>query len=262
MRIGILSDVHSNLEALRSVLDALSKVDAIWCLGDTVGYGANPQECLAEVRRKCNVVLMGNHDDAVAGGHDLDWFNPWAKEAILWTQGQLSPEDLEDLSQLPTQTCVWLNDNRLPAVWLAHGSLRDPVDEYILNPETAAFNAHLLLQVFTETLSESDAPAVLFFGHTHVAEAYFVRPQSRRLEHRQFLFNEEIKLEAGGIYLINCGSVGQPRDGNPMAAFGILYTEAMKVEVFRITYDIDAAASKILKSGLPSELAFRLYQGW
>lgn len=262
MRIGIIADVHGNWEGLQSIWQAAEGVDIFWCLGDTVGYGANPCECLAAVRQHCAVVLKGNHDETVATLRNLDWFNPWAKEALLWTRDRLDRSELDYLSQLPAQTCIRLESKRLPVVWLVHGSLREPVEEYILNHEIAIANLQLLREAFAQTLPDGEAPAVLFFGHTHVAEAYFLPPKSRRIQHRRFLTDTEMVLEPGGTYLVNVGSVGQPRDGNPKAAFGILDTETLTVQIFRVHYDIDAAAQKILRAGLPSELALRLYQGW
>ncbi len=262
MVIAIVSDVHGNWEGLQAVWRAAEGVDIFWCLGDTVGYGADPSQCLAAVRQRCAVVLRGNHDETVATGRKLDWFNPWAKEALLWTQDRLDGSELDYLSRLPEKACVRLESERLPAVWLAHGSLREPLEEYILNHEIAAANLQRLKEAFAQTLPESDAPAVLFFGHTHIAEAYFLPPKSRRIQHRRFLTDTEMVLEPSGTYLINVGSVGQPRDGNPKASFGTLDTETLTVRVFRVRYNIDAAAQKILRSGLPSELALRLYQGW
>ncbi len=262
MRIGILSDVHSNWEALQAALAQLEGTDEIWCLGDTVGYGANPQECLATVRQKCRVLLKGNHDEAAATLWQLEWFNEWARAAVLWTHQQLSEEELTFLQNLPDRKAVSLPSPSLPTVWLVHGSLRAPLTEYILSAEVALENALLLQQEAQKTAGEGDFPLVLFFGHSHVAEAYFVPPKKRRLQHCRFLVDATLPLEPKGIYLINVGSVGQPRDGNPYGACAILDTEVLTVQVIRFPYDIQTAARKIVQEGLPQELAWRLFQGW
>ncbi len=262
MRIGIISDVHGNWEALQAVLTHLEDADSLWCLGDTVGYGANPRECLEALRHRCDILLKGNHDEAAAILWRLEWFNDWARAAALWTHHQLSGEEREFLHNLPDQQYVALDSEKLPCVWLAHGSLRDPLTEYILNTESALANIQVLREIAEGTVDTSEVPLMLFFGHSHVAEAYYLPPRARRLRHQRFLVTSDLPLEVGGIYLINVGSVGQPRDGNPYAAFGILDTEALTVRVYRVPYDVETAARKILRVGLPQELAFRLFQGW
>ncbi len=264
MRIGIISDVHSNWEALQAVLAHLEgkDVDELWCLGDAVGYGANPRECLSLLRQRCRVLLKGNHDEAAATLWHLEWFNDWARAAALWTHQQLTEEERLYLHGLPASQVVSLPSSSLPAVWLVHGSLREPLTEYILNAEIALANIHALQQEAQERLGQTTAPLVLFFGHSHVAEAYFMLPNKRRLQHRRFLVNTTLSLEPDGIYLVNIGSVGQPRDGTPHAACAVLDTETLTVEVFRLPYDVQTAAQKILQAGLPQELAWRLFQGW
>lgn len=269
MKIGIVSDIHGNLEALGSVwqLFDAEKVETVWCLGDIVGYGASPRECLAEVKDRCSVILKGNHDEAAATLWGLDWFNEWARQAIVWTHQQLREQERSFLGSLPASVKLLENpvqerENKPGSpfpVWLVHGSLRQPLTEYILNAHIAAENLELVMEEVTSV----DVPALLFFGHSHVAEAYFLpSPHSRKLRHQQFLVTTEIHLQRGGVYLINVGSVGQPRDGNPYAACGILDTENLVLKVFRVPYDIERAAVKILRAGLPQELALRLFQGW
>lgn len=262
MRIGIISDIHGNLEALQAVwhLFDAEKVDTVWCLGDIVGYGANPSECISEVKSRCSIVLKGNHDEASATLWGLDWFNEWARQAALWTHYQLSEQEIAFLENLPTNREVKLESENLPVVWLVHGSLRDPLTEYILNAHIAAENMELLLNKAT---SVAGTPTLLFFGHSHVAEAYFLPSRrSRKLRHQRFLVTTDFQLQPDGVYLINVGSVGQPRDGNPYAACGILDTETLTLRVFRVPYDIERAAVKIIRAGLPQELALRLFQGW
>jgi len=262
MRVGIISDVHGNLEALQAVwqLFDAEKVDTVWCLGDTVGYGANPRECLAKVRDRCSVVLKGNHDEASATLWGLDWFNEWARQAALWTHHQLSEQEISFLRNLPASERVDLRDENLSVVRLVHGSLREPLTEYILNAHIAAENMELLL---SEIEPSTESPALLFFGHSHVAEVYFLSSlRSRKLKHQRFLVTTDFQLQPGGAYLINVGSVGQPRDGNPYAACGILDTETLRLRVFRVPYDVERAAIKIIRAGLPQELALRLFQGW
>jgi predicted phosphodiesterase len=262
MRVGIISDVHGNLEALQAVwqLFDAEKVDTVWCLGDIVGYGANPKECLAEVRSRCSIILKGNHDEASATLWGLEWFNEWARQAAIWTHYQLSEQEISFLENLPASRKVEIESENLPVIWLVHGSLREPLTEYILNAYTASENIRLLLSKLPST---SSTPALLFFGHSHVAEVYFLpSPRSRKLRHQRFLVTTDLQIQPDGVYLINVGSVGQPRDGNPHAACGILDTEALTLRVFRVPYDIERAAVKIMRAGLPQELALRLFQGW
>jgi predicted phosphodiesterase len=271
MKIGIVSDIHGNLEALQSVwqLFDAERVETVWCLGDIVGYGANPKECLAEIRDRCSVILKGNHDEAAATLWGLEWFNEWARQAIVWTHHQLSAQERSFLQNLPASIRLFRSHSREQReqdsfdlafpVWLVHGSIREPLTEYILNAHIAAENIEVLMAEALPT----DAPTLLFFGHSHVAETYFLpSPRSRKLRHQRFLVTTEFQFQPGGIYLVNVGSVGQPRDGNPHAACGILDTENLTLKVFRIPYDVERAAVKILRAGLPQELALRLFQGW
>ncbi|MGQ9463585.1 MAG: metallophosphoesterase family protein [Candidatus Fervidibacter sp.] len=262
MRVGIISDVHGNLEALRAVWELFDaqKVETVWCLGDTVGYGANPRECLSEVKKRCLVILKGNHDEASAGLWGLEWFNEWARQAAIWTHHQLSELERNFLKELPASQKVDLESEKLQTVWLVHGSLREPLTEYILSARIALENIELLLN---EAPPGIESPTLLLFGHSHIAETYYLpSSRSRKLRHQRFLVTTEFQLEPEGIYLINIGSVGQPRDGNPHAACGILDTETLTLKVFRIHYDVERAAVKIMRAGLPQELALRLFQGW
>jgi len=245
MRYGIISDIHGNLEALQRVLEELEDVDEVICLGDIVGYGANPNECCQLVRERCSLIIMGNHDAAVIGLMDLRWFNVVAAEALLWTRSQLSEENINFLSSLQTLK----NVDRL--FLTVHGSLRHPIEEYILDERIA----------YASMLKMPEDINLCFFGHTHVAEAYLRRLNEKSVSRVEMSKGGKLKLSSDEVYLINCGSVGQPRDGNNMAGFGIYDVELNEVEVRRVMYDIETTARKILKAGLPPLLAQRLFFG-
>lgn len=243
MRYGIISDIHGNLEALESVLAAINDVDVIVCLGDVVGYGANPNECCELVREHCKVALLGNHDAAVLGMMDLTWFNEMARTAVLWTREQLNRDNWAFLESLPTVKCI---DDAFTAV---HGSLRNPIEEYILDH----FTAHASLTMLNTRIG--------FFGHTHIAEAYEWFPRMQKIYHINLSHGGEVQLRDDARYLVNCGGVGQPRDDNPQASFGVYDTEGQVVEVIRVDYDVETAAQKIVDAGLPALLAQRLFWG-
>ncbi len=245
MKILILSDVHGNLEALEAVLSAASDVDRSWCLGDLVGYGPDPEACVARIRGRCSLVLAGNHDLGVTGRLNLGDFNPVAAEALLWTRSRLSPEALAYLKGLPSQVEV-------PelGVLLVHGSPRDPVWEYIFSPGQ-----------ILEVLRETPVP-LTFVGHTHNAFWAAYDPESGELEVEGRPAGQTLRLEGGRRYLINPGSVGQPRDGDPRAAFALWDTETGEIRFERVEYDLRAVQMKILRAGLPPQLAERLSYGF
>jgi diadenosine tetraphosphatase ApaH/serine/threonine PP2A family protein phosphatase len=205
-------------------------VDEIICLGDVVGYGANPNECVDIVRSSCSAVVLGNHDEAAldpAGPHD---FNPIAQKAIEWTAAQLTDENLSFLSSRPM---VAKKENIL----LVHSSPHSPEAwDYIINEEEAAE----AIQYFEEM--------ICFIGHTHVPGIFSAGGKSRSV----------LRTER---HLVNVGSVGQPRDGNPMLAFGIFDSVAWEYELIRSEYDIQGAVDKILNAGLPRDLGYRLMYG-
>ncbi|HIE50273.1 MAG TPA: metallophosphoesterase [Armatimonadetes bacterium] len=242
MKYGLISDIHANWEALEAVLEALGEVDAYLCLGDVVGYGANPNECCERVRELGCTTIIGNHDEAALGRMDLNWFNPYARAAVEWTMAALTPENRKFLESLPATAEV---DDFL----LVHGALPDPW-MYITSPLEA-------LLTF-----QNMEPDLCFIGHTHVAEYYYV-------EKNQGSFPSQVSLRRGGTvqvtperrFIVNCGGVGQPRDGNPQAAAGIYDTETREVEVLRVDYDLPTAQRKIRAAGLPSILADRLAFG-
>jgi predicted phosphodiesterase len=247
MRIAILSDIHANLPALEAVLADLegTEPEEIWCLGDIVGYGAQPDECTSLVRERCSLSLVGNHDLAVLDELDLATFSPAAAAAVEWTQECSQPATLEYLRELaPADTAR--------EVALYHASPRDPIWEYVLWPEQAA------------DCMREQASRVSFIGHSHVA-LFFVAEtadEDEQLEARGAQAGAGTDLEIGkDTWLINPGSVGQPRDGDPRAAWLELDTDAWKATYHRVEYEIDIAAKAIESAELPAALARRLYVG-
>jgi putative phosphoesterase len=229
LRVAVLSDIHSNLTALKAVLDDLPKVDEILCLGDLVGYAAEPNEVVELVREGSIRCVMGNHDHAAVTG-DVHGLNELAAEAALWTHRNLKEENRRFLRSLPLEARLKLSGKTL---YLAHGSPRDPLWEYVF-PELP--NSSLL-----EIVEGVEADLSLL-GHTHV-------PMERKIF---------------GKLVLNPGGVGQPRDLDPRASYMILELDGEEpaVQIRRVKYDIDLAAKKIRAAGLPEELAARLYFGW
>ncbi len=232
MLIGIISDVHGNLPALEVVLGELKelKVDQVVCLGDTVGYGPFPNECVDLVRERCTVVLKGNHDSGLIGETPLDDFNQHGLSAILWSQKTVDPEKLEYLRGLPLTSVR-------EGITLAHASPLEPETwRYILTMEAAE-----------ESFKAFDTN-LCFIGHTHVPVIIGEDSSINRYRKK-------------GRFIINVGSVGQPRDGNPDAAFGMYDTSHRSFKLARIPYDIKKTAEAIRSVGLPDFLAKRLFQG-
>jgi diadenosine tetraphosphatase ApaH/serine/threonine PP2A family protein phosphatase len=250
VRILLLSDIHSNLEALDACLAAAPACDLAVNLGDTVGYGANPNEVIGRVRLLGSVYVRGNHDKAVSGLMDLEDFNPMAGIATLWTRGQLTPENLAWLRELP-QGPIVLPD--LPGLQFVHGSALDE-DEYLVSVRDA------LEPLLT------DAIPITFFGHTHlqggfelhgeVSEAY--RPAYQTVGQPE---SSDWPLRPNRRYLVNPGSVGQPRDGDWRAAFATYDTGARIVTFYRVPYNLRVAQEKINAANLPPRLASRLATG-
>lgn len=236
----LLSDIHGNFDALEAVAQSICNGDTVIVLGDIVGYGAEPDRCIQWIRERKAYCLLGNHEACLLGMLPVSWFNPQAAEAILWTKENISPLNLSFLANLPSSFEAF-------GYLFVHGSPRSPVDEYIANPWQAR-------EIF-----EEESFAVCFFGHTHVAEGYIW--DGKRTHRVSFSEGGEVTFTEGFRYLINCGSVGQPRDGNPRASFGILYPEEHRLEVRRVEYNVQAAARKILLAGLPEVLAYRLEVG-
>jgi len=240
MRYGIFSDIHANLEAMEAVFKVFQKesVDSYFCVGDVVGYGANPHECIEIVKDLKAPCVAGNHDWAVIDRLDTRYFNPVAKTAVVWTRGAISPEDKGFLESLQL---VYKNNDFI----LVHGTLQEALYFHYLVEEEEAKRMFALM----------DRP-ICFVGHTHVPGIF--------VQHKQrvgFVFHSKLKLDSGIKYIINVGSVGQPRDGNPMASYCIYDTEDNSIAIKRVSYNIAEAQRKIIEVGLPPFLAHRLASG-
>jgi diadenosine tetraphosphatase ApaH/serine/threonine PP2A family protein phosphatase len=241
MRVAVVSDIHGNLHALRAVLDAVAaeEVDALWCLGDLVGYGPRPNECCAAVERAAQLCLVGNHDLGVLGRIPIGEFSDDAAAAARWSQSVLSPEARAFLESL--QSLASAED-----VELYHASPRDPIWEYVLSDEVA-------LAAFALT----SAPVVLV-GHSHVALAFVL--EDGAVDGAVVPGGAEIDL-ADGRFILNPGSVGQPRDGDPRAAYLVLDLDARRALHRRVAYPIERTQEEIRERGLPEALADRLAHG-
>jgi diadenosine tetraphosphatase ApaH/serine/threonine PP2A family protein phosphatase len=245
MRLAIIADVHSNLEALESVIAALQGegVEAVLNLGDLVGYGASPNECLALLKQVQFWSLAGNHDLALLSPERAEHFNIIAYQALIWCREVLHPEHQEFLQTLPLT-------REMPGRFLAcHGSPTS-ADTYIAH--------HFQGKRVLSDLSRG-GPRVCFFGHTHRRALWHrdVRGKVARLE----ITRPQVFLEADGYYLINPGSVGQPRDGNPQAAYAVFDLEEFSIHFKSTAYDVAGAQRRILAAGLPPFLAERLALG-
>ena len=229
MQVIVLSDIHSNLDALQAVTSNLPKYDELWCLGDIVGYGPQPNEVIERLQQlKPTVTLMGNHDQAVITGH-VEGFSSHAAKAVKWTKQVIEAARLNYLATLKPSAKL---EREGKTVALFHGSPRDPLNEYIFPGFQETFGRELV------GMSEAN---IVLLGHTHVPMLYTF----------------------GSGLLANPGSVGQPRDGDPRASFAVLtVTESgIAFEVRRVEYDVRPVADRIIKSGLPRFLAERLYMG-
>ncbi len=243
MRIAVISDIHANLEALQAVLTRIEvlKADRIVCLGDIVGYNADANECVDIIRTMKIRCVLGNHDACAAGLEEPDGFNPDARRAVLWTRDKLDDKNSLFLGKLP-------RERRVGDIFLFHGSIHD-TNRYILYMSDAADN-------FTQLTSMGSSLRIGFFGHTHVRAVlhYYRRAVSIDL-------SSDLKLAEEKRYLINPGSVGQPRDGDPRASFLVYDADDHRVTFNRVEYDIRACQDKIIRAGLPSQLAERLASG-
>ena len=240
MRYAVLSDIHGNLEALEAVLaDAAPRTDALLCLGDLVGYGADPLACVEIVAARAYAITCGNHEYGVTGLLDLDWFNPHARAAAEWTRERLDDDHRTYLAGLPLVAEVG-------DATLVHASPDRPDEwEYLVTAQDG-FDAFAAF-----------ATRLCFVGHSHVASAWSLG--STGPEHLPGPI--DLALERGRRYIVNVGSVGQPRDRDPRAAYAIWDAERGTVAIRRVIYDVKAAAGKIRQGGLPRFLADRLAWG-
>lgn len=242
MKTLVISDIHANVSALKAVLEDVGSVDANWCLGDLVGYGPDPNECVDLIRSLPNLVcLLGNHDSATAGFIDDITFNPMARQAIRWTKETITPENLEFLVNLPER-------EQIGDISFAHGSPREPVWEYLLDTRSA-----------TENFDFFKTPYCLI-GHTHLP-TIFTQKEGDHLSKLTIPDHGDIvELEPRAI--INPGSVGQPRDRDPRAAYAVFDTEKQTVEFHRVSYDIPSVQERMREAELPLRHIQRLVDGW
>ena len=242
MRILVISDIHANLTAFETVLDhSAGEWDKVWFLGDLVGYGPDPNECIARLQALDPVALSGNHDWAVLGRIDIKTFNRDARRAIEWTRSAISPEGLAYLESLPP---------KIPGeqFTLAHASPRHPVWEYILDQATAAVN-----------FTYFESPYCLV-GHTHTPVIY-EQVENLRVAVHSPRYDQSVGLN-GARLIINPGSVGQPRDSDPRASYALLNTETLGWEYRRVPYDVEAVQARMRDLRLPERLITRLSFGW
>lgn len=242
MKTLLISDIHANLTALEAVLADAGSFDAAWCLGDLVGYGPDPNECVERVAALPNLqCVMGNHDAAALRRIEIDAFNPEARAALLWTQQRLSPPSAAFLNERPEMITV-------DQITLAHGSPRQPVWEYLLDTRTATANFD-----YFDTL-------YCFVGHTHLPVIYYL-PDDQRMAHLIVPENTtQVALAPRAI--INPGSVGQPRDRDPRAAYALLDMDDYTWEWHRVAYDITRVQERMRQAELPERHIVRLAAGW
>ena len=246
MRVAAITDIHANLPALEAVLASIEKsaVEEIWCLGDVVGYGADPDACTELAGERCDACLVGNHDLAVLGELDIAAFSEAAAEAVEWTRERIGEKALEFLRGLgPTL--------ERDGVGLFHASPRDPVWEYVLSIEQA------------DACMDVQPDRLALIGHTHVSLFFARLPEDGgQRDTRGGQAEDGLELDlAEGRWLLNPGSAGQPRDGDPRAAWLELDTKNLTARFHRVEYDVDRAAASIVDAGLPKRLADRLYIG-
>lgn len=238
MRYLILTDIHANIEALNAVVNhAKGSYDQILHLGDLVGYGPDPNAVVDWCRAHGGTFIRGNHDKACVGGADLQWFNPIAREAVEWTVSVLTAENRDFLGRLPQGPVI------VDGIQLFHGS---PVDE----------DDYIVDEMDVESVERHLRQPISFFGHTHLQCSFtLVRKAVRRLDTTEFVTDDRYS------YLVNPGSVGQPRDHDPRAAYAVYDTVSRLVSLRRAPYDVNATQRKVLRAGLPEMLATRLWVG-
>lgn len=251
MRLAVLSDIHGNLEALSAVLSALSSdhIDRIACLGDAIGYGADPLACLERLHEVSAVMVAGNHEYGAIGKLSLDWFHRTARTAIEWTRDQLGFVELDMVRRLP------LTDEVEPYFTLVHAGLRHPERfDYLIDMVRAADTLNACRTLFC-LAGHTHLPCVVAYDReAHRVGEALTAPEA--LASVPFINDPERTR-----YLVNPGSVGQPRDGDPRASFAVIDTETRRIAIRRIPYDIATATRKIREAGLPEVLADRLELG-
>jgi diadenosine tetraphosphatase ApaH/serine/threonine PP2A family protein phosphatase len=243
MRYGILSDIHSNFDALTAVtadLDGMG-MDTLVCLGDIVGYGPSPNECCDLLRARNCIAIAGNHDEAAVMPGEEESFNALARTAIDWTRGELSPVNREYLRSLP-------REHRFDSFVIVHGAPTHHF-EYILN------------LIDAKSAFERVTAPVTFVGHTHVAEVYYQDAQQQTF-HQKLSGGGRVEIAPGYRYIINPGSVGQPRDRNPQASYAYFDDSAGIIEVRRVTYDVMRVRERMEQANLPTQLGDRLTVGY
>ncbi|MEE8574538.1 MAG: metallophosphoesterase family protein [Thermodesulfobacteriota bacterium] len=243
MRYAIISDIHSNLEAFTAILNDIEimNVDETVCLGDVVGYNANPNKCVDLIKERDIKTVMGNHDRVAAGSGEPVGFNHAAREAVLWTRERLTEENKQFLLNLPLSLDV---DGKFLMV---HGSV-DSTDDYIFNRQDVVQNFRLLKELGTDKLC--------FFGHTHIPAAY-TSNWGKVLAHRV----KDFFMDSVTYYMINPGSVGQPRDGDARAAYVLYDSKRRHISFHWLDYEVDLASRKDREAGLPIAVAERLKRG-
>jgi len=242
MRTLIISDIHANLVALEAVLADAAPFEAAWCLGDLVGYGPNPNECVERITQLPNLqCVLGNHDAAAVGRIEVDAFNPEARKTVLWTQEKLTSANKEYLKNLPERVS-------LEYITLVHGSPFRPVWEYLLDTRTATISFEFF-----------DTP-YCFVGHTHLPVLYHL-PDDRQTA--QLIVPERVsQMTLAPRAILNPGSVGQPRDRDPRAAYAILDLTDFTWEWHRVEYDIQSVQEQMRIANLPERHITRLSAGW
>lgn len=240
MLYAVLSDVHSNIEALQAVLDDVGqrKIENVLFIGDSVGYGPDPNECLELLSKKCKTILAGNHDWGVLGQTDITYFNEYARAAVEWTRGVLTEENKETLQSFPVQKEITKGN-----IFLVHSTPREPEEwHYLLTLWDAEINFHYFDGTFC------------FLGHTH--QPFIIE----RLPSGELLtYKKSVRIGKSTRYIINAGSVGQPRDGDPRACYTIIDDD--HIEIVRVPYDIETVQNKMRTANLPSPLIERLSWG-
>lgn len=243
MRIGIISDIHGNLEALNVAIPFLKdRTDILVCLGDTVGYGPDPEECVRTILEKSTLVLKGNHEEGIITG-DMEKFKQTARVSLEWTRSMLSAEILTTLRNLPDKDIK-------EDILFVHASVSSPLFRYVMRKEDAEEEMQILIQT------------VCFIGHTHIPGGFLMEMNTGKVDVicPDFSGKMDIELKDGFKYFINVGSVGQPRDGFPFACASVYDTDSRHFVLHRLKYPAEVTSKKIIERGIPSVLARRIIQ--